>query len=290
MAKSIYKSEQFKKELMNLYDQRLKAMNCSHTSKFIHTSFGKTHVLCVGDESLPPLVVMHGINAGAPMALEAIVSLSKHYCLYGIDTVGQVGRSSETRPSMKGNEYGIWLSEVLDGLSISLTPIVGVSYGSFLVQRLLAYSPEKISKAILIVPSGFGHGKFWESTKRLTFPLLSFFMSKSDEKLEKFMSAFYSEISERDLAFQKNTLLGVHMDYSRPTILKPSEVTNVEAEVYMILADDDVFFPKEISIEKCKAYFKNFKEYRILKGIKHIPSEKDYPEICATVKSWLEES
>lgn len=289
MDKSIYKSGQFKKELMNLYDERLKAMNCSHTSKFIDTSFGKTHVLCVGDESLPPVIVLHGINAGAPMALESIANLSKSYRLFGVDTLGQVGRSDEHRLSMKDNSYGDWLSEVVEKLGISQAPMVGVSYGAYILQKLMATSPEKISKAIFIVPSGFVNGPFWPSTKHLTIPLIRFFLTKSDETLRSFMEAFYTEITETDLKFQKNVLLGVHVDYSRPKILQKSHIPNFSAPVYAIVANDEIFFPGDITLKRCQEIFDDFRDSYVLNS-KHIPARGQYKEISDKIELWLQDS
>lgn len=197
MPKSIYKSDQARSILAEMYNQRLADMNSDHDSFYVETTAGKTHILALGNPDLPPVIVLHGINAGAPMALESIANLSKSYRLFGVDTLGQVGRSDENRLSMKDNSYGDWLSEVVEKLGISQAPIIGVSYGAYILQKLMATSPEKISKAIFIVPSGFVNGPFWPSTKHLTIPLIRFFLTKSDAALRSFMEAFYTYESRK---------------------------------------------------------------------------------------------
>jgi pimeloyl-ACP methyl ester carboxylesterase len=57
---------------------------------------------------------------------------------------------------VKGNSYGYWLGEVMEGLGLEATPVVGISYGGFLLQKLIMAHPEKVGKAIFTVPGGGG--------------------------------------------------------------------------------------------------------------------------------------
>jgi pimeloyl-ACP methyl ester carboxylesterase len=289
MKTSIYKSESYKAEIMKLYNERLKTCNIEYEDLYVDTFSGKTHIISTGSKSNPPLIILHGINAGAPMAIESIKDLNKRYRIYAIDTVGQATKSAETRLPMNNDCYAKWLKETMEKLEIASAPVIGVSYGAFLLQKLMTYFPEKITKGIFVVPAGFVNGPFLNSMKKLTFPLIRFLSTKSESKLTTFMDAFYTHIEARDIAFQKNVLLGVKVDYRRPTLLTEQDVKKLDAPVYAMVADNDIFFPGDKAIERCKAIFRNFKDFHVLKNTKHIPAQSIYPEIENKIERWLAE-
>ena len=286
-TKSLYKTAEAKENLMKLYDSKMESLEINYEDLFIDTFAGKTHVVKAGNPSNPPLVILHGINAGAPVALESVKGLAKHYLIYAIDTIGQTTKSSETRLNLQNDEYGRWLSETFDQLNLQSVPVIGASYGGFLLQKLITFYPKKASKAIFVVPAGFGNGSFLESTKKLTMPLIKFMITKKESDLKSFMNSFYNKTDDYSLSFQKNTLTGVNMDFRRPPLLKKEEVRDFESPVYLMVADNDVFFPAQISIMKCKAFFKNFREVYTLENSKHIPEPSQFSEIESVIRKWL---
>lgn len=289
MKQSIYKNSDAQKNLLELYDKKLSVCNIQYEERYVDTFAGKTHVIITGGDEKPPVVLLHGINAGAPLALEAIRGITEKYRIYAIDTVGQVGKSSETRLDVKGDAYARWLAETMDQLELFRAAFIGVSYGAFLLQKLMTYFPERIAKGIFIVPGGFGNGPFFRSLTQLTIPLIRFMISKKERDLLKFMDAFFVTKDEHSVEMQKNILLGVKVDFRRPTILKKEDVKMLKAPVYTMVADDDVFFPGEITIERCQSLFYDFRESYVLKGGKHIPDQDRYQEIEDKVDEWLSE-
>lgn len=286
-TKSLYKNPEAKQILMNLYDSKMDSLGLGYEDLYLDTFAGETHVIKTGDDSKPPIVLLHGINAGAPVAIEPLKELAEDYLIYAIDTIGQATKSAQTRLDLANNDYGKWLSEMFDQLGIEKASVVAASYGGFLLQKLIISNPEKVSKAIFVVPAGFGNGGFIESTKMLTLPLIKFMISKKESDLRNFMSSFHNQIDDYWISFQKNTLTGVNMDYRRPPILKKEQVENFSAPVYLMVAENDVFFPAKHATEKCTSYFKNFKEVHTLKNSKHIPEPSQFEEIQSVIRGWL---
>ncbi len=286
---TIYKSPAVKAEIMALYDAKLQACKLVYEERDVATSAGNTHVIVCGPADKPPVVLLHGINAGAPLALEAMRDLTDRYRIYAVDTVGQTTKSAETRPSVKDNSYGKWLAEVMEGLELPQAAVIGVSYGAFLLQRLMAHAPTRVQKAIFVVPGGFVNGGGWDSLKKLFFPLLKFNMTKKEAHLLHFMDAFYITKDAHSVAFQKAVLLGVKMDYRKPPLATAAEMAAFQAPVYAMVAENDVFFPGDKALARCKEIFKNLKGVTVLQGSKHIPDIADYPEIARQLGKWLAE-
>lgn len=287
--KPLYKNAKAKTDIMCLYEEKLNSLQIDYTEVDVNTSFGKTRVIKTGNVNGNPIVLFHGINAGAPLTLEAVKDLRKDYFLYAIDTIGQATKSDENRIDINDNSYAQWASEVLNNLNISKADFIGISYGAYILQKLISYNPDMVSKCIFVVPSGLVNGKFGTSIVKLTFPLIRFLISKKDSDLRKFTKAFVPQEDDFMFRLQKALLLGMNMDYRRPTLLKEKDVRNFANPVYMIVADDDVFFPGSEAIDRAKALFKNFKEAYVLKNCKHMPNKENYFEIQHKIKDWLEE-
>lgn len=286
---TIYKSEAAKAEILALYDAKLKACNIPYTDGYVDTFAGKTHIVITGDAGLPPLVLLHGINAGAPLALEAIKDLNTKYRIYAVDIIGQATKSAETRLPINDNSIGKWLVEVLDALKLQKVPFVSVSYGAFVLQKLMLFQADRIEKAIFIVPSGLVNGGAFDNMVKLMLPLMKFNFTKNEADLVRFMNAFYTTKDKHSIALQKAVLLGVKMDYRKPPVLGEKDVAHVKAPVYVMVADNDVFFPGLETLEKCKRIFPNFKEGVVIKGCKHIPDIEEYPFISGQIEKWMEE-
>lgn len=166
---------------------------------------------------------------------------------------------------------------------------IAVAYGAFLLQKLMTYYPERIEKAIFVVPTGLVNASIISSILKLSLPLARFMFTKKDKHLLKFMDAFYDTKDDYAVSMQKNTLLGVRMDFRKPPLLTRKNVENFNAPVYAMVADNEVFFPGEKALEKCENIFNNFAGSHILKDTKHIPEKSVYAEIENKLREWLKQ-
>ncbi|MEP7037344.1 MAG: hypothetical protein ABI891_03280, partial [Acidobacteriota bacterium] len=81
----------------------------------------------------------------------------------------------------------------------------------------------------------------------------------------------------------------VRMDFRKPPLLTRKDVEKLNAPVYAIVADNDVFFPGDKALEKGKAIFNNFAGSHTLKDTKHIPEKSVYAEIENKLREWLKQ-
>jgi pimeloyl-ACP methyl ester carboxylesterase len=286
--KTLYKSPEGKKTIMALYDEKLTSLQIEYVPLDVDTSFGRTRVIKTGNNKGLPIVLFHGINAGSPLTIEAVRDLCKDHLIYAIDTVGQATQSDEKRINIMDDSYAIWADEVLDQLNIEAANCIGISYGAYILQRLIVHRPQRIQKSIFVVPSGIVNGKFGVSIRKLSIPLIRFLITKKDAHLTAFTKAFVQEEDEFMIRLQKALLLGLNMDYRRPKLLQRNEVSHYEKPVYFIVADDDIFFPGTETLQKAGEIFNNLKDYHILKNCKHIPHTSRYKEIQDKIAGWLE--
>ncbi len=285
--KSIYKNKQAKAVIMALYEEKLTGLNLEYTELDVNTSFGTTRVIQTGNPTGKKVVLFHGFSAGAPLTLEAVKALNNIYCFYAIDTIGQATKSAETVLSIKDDSFGKWADEVLNGLKVDEANFIGISYGAFILQKLMIYNAERIQKCIFCVPSGIVSGNAWEAVTKLTIPLIKFKLNKSDKNLKRFINAFAPEDDDFIFRFLKAIMNGVNLDTRIPKLLKPKDVQNFNKPVYIITASDDIYFPDEKIRQRSGLLFKNLKEIYTLKPSKHMPPKQAHAEIQNKIKEWV---
>lgn len=284
---AIYKNKQAKIEIMKLYDEKLKSLNIEYSEIDVETKFGRTRIIKTGNPNGKPVVLFHGFSAGAPLTLEAIVEIRDTYCLYAVDTIGQATKSAETQMNIKDDSYGLWADEVIEKLNLNSATIIGISYGAFIVQKLITHKPDRVGKCIFVVPSGIVNGSIWTSITKLTIPLLKFKMTKKDKHLRNFIEPFVPEGDGFIFRLQKALMTGIYLDTKVPKLLTKKNVAHFDSPVYIITVSDDVFFPGEKMVKRSKELFNNLQEVHLLKNSKHMPGKETYGEIQMKMREWI---
>ena len=285
--RSLYKNKETKEGIFQLYDEKLNSLNIPFEEIDVNTSFGRTRVIKTGKEGGKKIVLFHGVNSGSPSALEPIKSLNTDYTIYAIDTIGQTTKSAETILDITDDSFAIWADEVLDLLKIEAANFIGISYGAFILQKLITYKPQKVAVSIFIVPSGLANESFGPTIKKIYWPLLKYLITKKDHHLKLFIKSFAPEGDEFMFKLSKHLAAGVNLDFRRPTILKSKEVKHFTKPVYLIVADNDVFFPGKKTVESAKRIFKNVQDVCFLENSKHLPHPKDHHKIESLIKQWI---
>lgn len=284
---TIYKNSQAKIDLMNLYNEKLKSLEIDYTELDIETSYGRTRVVKTGNPSGSPVVLFHGYNAGTPITLEPIKELGEEYQLIVIETLGQATKSEEVAMNIKDDSFAIWANEILENLAIKQCTIIGISYGAFIAGKLITHHSEKVSKCILIVPSGIVNGNFWGSTKKLTIPLIKWRITNKEKYLSKFLNAFIPLGDTFMYKMLSVMMKGIKLDTRIPKLLKAKNIKHFKEPVYVMAAENDIYFPGNKVLEKSKRLFVNLKETHTLKKSNHMPSKESFIELQMTLAKWL---
>ena len=271
---SLYKSTKGKKEIFRLYDEKLNDLNINYRSIYVDTSYGKTHVLVTGESTNPPLVIVHGSNACAPISLECYPRLSLNYQVFAIDVLAQPNKSDETRLSMKDGSYGIWMNEVLTKLEITKVTMVGFSFGGLIILKTLIQNAQKIKEAFLASPAYIVNGNPLKALFKIFIPMNLYMWTKNQKYVEKFLSAVFTDRDEFAIQFLSKAFLYFKMDFTPvPTITK-NEAQSIQTPITLIAAKNDVIFPGIKMINRAKEIFPSLKESLLLEQSKHVQSKE----------------
>jgi pimeloyl-ACP methyl ester carboxylesterase len=119
----------------------------------IDTSYGRTNVRRCGDG--PPAVLLHGVTSTSLMWQSCVADLAARFTVYAVDTLGEAGRSVQTVPMPDARSHADWLDEVLAGLGLDSTYLVGLSRGGWLALNQAVRAPSRVTAVTAIEPGGF---------------------------------------------------------------------------------------------------------------------------------------
>jgi pimeloyl-ACP methyl ester carboxylesterase len=165
MKISVFKSAERRDKMRDYYNGILSKF--PFEQKYVGTTYGQTFMLAAGDESNPPVILLHGSNSNSAFWFPEILALSAHYRVYAVDIIGEAGNSDEYRPDLNSNDFAVWIKEVQDALNIEKSIIVGNSLGGWMSLKFSTSYPARVTKLILIASAGIApvHQQFLQNVK-----------------------------------------------------------------------------------------------------------------------------
>lgn len=278
-ATSLYSNPEAKAQILALYDEKLDSLNLETQSKFVESQFGKTHVIVAGNPENPPVVLLHGANAGASIALESMRPLVDNYCVYAIDLLGQPNKSAEKVIPMKGSDYATWLDDVLNLLNLNKVPVIGISLGGLVAWKTALHASSNLSKVILVVPAGIVSGNPLVGIGKIFYPMKRYTSTKKEKYLHQFLEVLFTD--NDPYAIRSLGLIFSHfkMDFSPIPNIKDKEAQNIQTPIYLVGAEKDAFFPGEKLLKRAKKIFPSLQQSLLLADAKHVPGKTQEPEM-----------
>jgi pimeloyl-ACP methyl ester carboxylesterase len=290
-TRSIYKNAAGEAEIKAIYDHYLRRLDLPYTERTIDTRFGSTHLLLFGPEDGPPLMVLHGGNSVNPLGLLSLRSLlvQNRYRIYAPDTIGHPGYSAPHRIPTRGSGYGEWMVDILDTLQLERVPFIGPSFGGGITVRTATYAPERIEKAVLVVPAGIVRPPMRSMLIDVVWPMLRYRFKPSQENLRRSVLWMSTEPVDEDfLRLIKAVFQHLHIE---PDMFAPAtreELAGFIAPTMVIAARNDLLFPGEAVIQRAKEIIPNLVETKLLEG-RHLSSREEYEWISARIQHFLED-
>jgi pimeloyl-ACP methyl ester carboxylesterase len=166
MKKSVYKTTEGRDKIRAYYGKVLS--HFPFEQRYVETSYGQTFLLTAGEESNPPIVLLHGSCSNSAFWFPELSALSENYRVFAVDIIGEAGNSEEYRPDLSTDDFSLWLKEVLEAIGLEKAAIAGNSLGGWLAIKFAAAFPEKVSQLILIASAGLSEirSQFLQNTEQ----------------------------------------------------------------------------------------------------------------------------
>ena len=275
---SIYKSEKGKIESLKLYEEQLSKLNMPFKDIYVETSFGRTHLVEIGNRDGEPLLVFHGGNSTTAYNLLMCRFLLDDFHVYAVDTIGHPGKSAEVCLSHRGYAYGKWASEVIDKIGYESMLCFGISFGGGILAKLMCTAPRKVKKAVLVVPAGI-HNAFPLSSVKMMIPLVQYRFTKKEKYLVKtaLYMALHEEVLDEDtLATVKDSFDNVKTKVGMPTNIEPQKLSDYHSPTLVFAGERDCLFPAGKVLPRAKKIIADCKVHTLKdSGHMHILQQKE---------------
>ncbi len=287
---TIYRSEAARHEIEALYDLARERLAFETSECTVSTRFGDAHVLQAGPEDAPPVVVFQGGNVVNPLTLAWFAPLVDRFRIHAPDTIGQPGKSAGARVSANDASLGEWAVDVLDGLGLAAPAVVGISYGGGVVLRLAALAPERIGRAVLVVPAGIA-----DVPLGAMLSLAAGYLGYRAIARHSFVESTVRRLSagDPDPLFVESTALafrGTALDTEMPRNATPDELRGLSAPVMVIAGEHDPLFRPERILPRSQALFTNLVATETLAGCGHILGPACADALAARIGPFLEDA
>ncbi|MEM5564744.1 alpha/beta hydrolase [Psychroserpens sp. AS72] len=285
---SQYKSETGKADILNLYNQKLEDLNINYQYQEVESSFGKTNVIITGDATKPPILLVHGSNGCAPIALETYKGLETHFQIFAVDVLAQPNKSAETRLSMKNDDYGKWLHEVIDNLKLNNVTLAGFSFGGLVILKALEFKDTNIKDVFLTAPAYIVNGNPLKALFKVFIPMKRYIKTKNTKYVERFLNELFTEKDEFAIQFLSKVFLHFKMDFTPVPVINRRDANSIKTPITLIAAKHDLMFPGEKMIKRAHKIFPSLKTVVLLEQSKHVQNNRDNERIVKRIQGSLE--
>lgn len=272
---SIFTSPEARQQLLEWYERFHARISTPTERRVVTTRFGETHVLVGGPAEAPPVVLLHGALASSAHLVRELEPLLSRFRVYAVDIVGQSAKSADHQPSVKNDDYGHWLSDVMDGLALPRARVVGVSWGGFVSLRFAAVAPARIERLVLLVSAGMVTGPLWAGFTKVAWPIMRYRRHPTPERLRAAMAHMLTTLDDEWLPYLGVALTSYSPSMSIPKLARPEEFGGFEAPVLVIGGDQDLSFPGQALCERAKRLFPGPVSTDLLEGCRHSPPTTD---------------
>ena len=271
---SLFKSERGKEEILHLYDTKLESLNIEYEIRIVHTSFGKTNIIITGDPENPPIIIVHGSNGCAPIALETYANLHKKYRVFAVDVLAQPNKSAETRLSMKDDSYGRWMNQIITSLDKSSVTLAGFSFGGLIILKTLENNESRVKEVYLSAPAYIVNGNPLKALFKVFIPMKRYMKTKKIKYVERFLSHLFTDRDEFAIEFLSKVFLEFEMDFTPVPVIDAKKAGEITTPITLFAAGNDILFPGNKMIKRATKIFPSLKKSTLLEYSKHVQNKE----------------
>jgi pimeloyl-ACP methyl ester carboxylesterase len=260
-------SPELEAEFIAAYETAMHQWPIPYGDLFISTTFGNTHVVASGPLDAAPVVLLNPGGGSATIWNRNIEPLSQRYRTYAVDVIGEINKSVPTRPIRNHSEFMQWMTELLDGLEIQSTHIIGNSNGGFFALETAYLLPSRTKKVVLISPAAT-FVQMWAWWEKLLIPAHIIAPLIRSERMVHNAYDWLWQGFPRDPADARLKFIAVVAGYPRyrpsknsfaPHVFRDEELRQIQAPVLLLIGDHEVIYQPDQVIRRGTRLVPNLK-------------------------------
>lgn len=251
--KIIFKSQEGKQKILDYYNNILQNVDFEYKENYADTKYGKTYLLEAGIPKNPTVFLLHGSCSNSAMWYGDIGMLSDKFHVFSIDILGEPGKSQPNRLELNSDDHACWINELMEKLNIDKAVLIGNSLGGWIAQKFAVNYPDKVSKLVLIAPSGIVPNK-------LSFVLKSIFYAMQGETGMKKIGKLITGMDELpDAVIEFNKLIAAHFNpiIGALPVFSDEQLSKMNMPVLYMAGEFDVTSDTKKAVKRLKNSLKD---------------------------------
>ena len=122
---TVFRNEAGRQLVFEAYDKVINSIGIKYQDIYLQTRLGETHIIATGNESNPPLLLIHAYYASAASWHKNLKQLSEHYKVYCIDIIGDPNKSRPVKLIRKLDDFIDWFEDLMEGLKLENAFFIG---------------------------------------------------------------------------------------------------------------------------------------------------------------------
>lgn len=280
-----FRTDEGQKAYFAAYEKSLALIHVPMVEKTVSTSFGDSHVLCCGDESRLPLVLLHAASCGSPIFYPNLPVWSKDFCVYAVDLIGESSKSILTAKMATPADNAKWLDETIRGLKLDRVSLCGLSIGGWTAANYAGFFPEKISRLILLSPVQ----TFAKMHPTYFFKIMKMGFHPTRENAERYIgwgSAKEAPLPDSIIEQFTISVMNINANASFPKWIKTAHFQNWNMPVLVLFGENEFAFPVQKAVRRARRLLKHL-ELEIIPGASHLVSVSRPDEVNQRVLKFL---
>jgi pimeloyl-ACP methyl ester carboxylesterase len=251
---STFRSAKGEAKYLETYDAVLKQWPVPYEELYIPTSLGDTHVVASGKAGGVPLLLLHPSGVGAVIWQRNVAAFSEHFRTFAVDTIGEPNKSVLTQAikrKTQGQQFAVWFTDLVNGLGIDRTHVVGNSFGGFLALNAVVQAPERIRKAVLISPAATFMQMwswYWHFMPSIAVGRLTGSKGALLRPYEWIWQGF--PLDDNIAKLRALTATEGRHRHGSPSVFNDSEMRKIQTPILLLIGDHEVIYNPRIVIEK----------------------------------------
>ena len=295
---SLFSTEGGHHAMMRWYEEALEAAHIAYEPIVVPTRFGHSHLVAVGPVDAPPVVLLHGMEGNAASWRHQLAGLQGDFRLYALDIIGSAGKSVPTRLAHDNDDHAIWLGDVLTGLGLAQTSLVGISNGSWLILKFAAYAPERVARAVLMSANGIAPVRFPYRMARVmdvaavqvAKDTLAGALLTRDMVRRAVTGVYVADAAADPHEIEWFYLLAKYYRFRFPPgPVTDAEMASLTAPTLLLMGEQERFFKIETVIERARRFIPHLTT-EIIPGVGHNMCTDNPPLINQRLREFLLES
>jgi pimeloyl-ACP methyl ester carboxylesterase len=289
---STFRSPEGEAQYIKAYEAVLSQWPVPYEEIYVPTRFGDTHVIASGAKEAPPLALLHPAGGGAVIWVRNVGPLSQHYRVYAIDTISETNKSVLTHPirmRRQRQDFAGWMIDLLDGLQVEKTDLVGNSFGGFLAVNTILALPGRVRKAVLISPAAtFVPIPAWAwhfMLANMIGPLIG-----SKKMLTDAYDWIWQDFPKDECMAQLRALCAIYgrPRHWSPNVFSDEELQKIQTPILLLIGDHEVIYKPEEAIHRATRRVAGLKA-EVVPNANHIAEYTASDYVNAAILNFLEE-